>query len=322
MPSHLTSCTHSSPAGTRSATVASIGRSGACDEETVATGPILPTPARSWVLNGRPGGRLSAHLRADAVPTGLTLGVCADREDADGIRERWRPCERSGRARSPSGWSTCRCGCTPPPRTTTCTFHQVHREDGGRIKYQRTCSIDGEEVSYDDIAKGYETEDGDMVVLTDEDFAELPANDVQRDRGRRVRPRRPDRPDPARQVVLPRARQDRDQAVRPAARRAARPSDRMAVVHGRAPHPRDDGGAAGARRRHRHADDAVARRGARRRLRGLTEDAARHQAGDGHGQDAHRPAGRRLRARRATRTTTPSPSRSSCAPRSRAARCA
>ncbi|OLP72655.1 Ku protein, partial [Salmonella enterica subsp. enterica serovar Javiana] len=30
-------------------------------------------------------------------------------------------------------------------------------------------------VSYDDIAKGYETEDGDMVVLTDEDFKDLPS---------------------------------------------------------------------------------------------------------------------------------------------------
>ena len=54
-------------------------------------------------------------------------------------------------------------------------FRQVHREDGGRIKYQRICSIDGEQVSYDDIAKGFETEDGEMVVLTDEDFKELPA---------------------------------------------------------------------------------------------------------------------------------------------------
>ena len=54
-------------------------------------------------------------------------------------------------------------------------FRQVHREDGGRIKYQRICSIDGQQVSYDDIAKGYETEDGDMVVLTDEDFKDLPS---------------------------------------------------------------------------------------------------------------------------------------------------
>ena len=34
----------------------------------------------------------------------------------------------------------------------------------------------GEVVSYDDIAKGYETEDGEMVVLTDEDFKDLPAS--------------------------------------------------------------------------------------------------------------------------------------------------
>ncbi|MGA8046830.1 MAG: Ku protein [Dermatophilaceae bacterium] len=54
-------------------------------------------------------------------------------------------------------------------------FRQVHREDGGRIRYRRVCSIDGEEVAYDDIAKGYETEDGDMVVLTDEDFTDLPS---------------------------------------------------------------------------------------------------------------------------------------------------
>jgi DNA end-binding protein Ku len=53
-------------------------------------------------------------------------------------------------------------------------FRQVHREDGGRIRYQRICSIDGEQVSYDDIAKGYETQDGQMVVLTDEDLADLP----------------------------------------------------------------------------------------------------------------------------------------------------
>ena len=55
------------------------------------------------------------------------------------------------------------------------SFRQVHAKDGGRIKYQRVCSIDGEEVEYADIAKGYETEDGEMVILTDEDMASLPA---------------------------------------------------------------------------------------------------------------------------------------------------
>jgi DNA end-binding protein Ku len=54
------------------------------------------------------------------------------------------------------------------------SFHQVHREDGGRIKYKRVCSTCGEEVAYNDIAKGYELADGDVVVLTDDDLAELP----------------------------------------------------------------------------------------------------------------------------------------------------
>jgi DNA end-binding protein Ku len=53
-------------------------------------------------------------------------------------------------------------------------FHQVHREDGGRIRYQRVCSVCGKEVSYDDIAKGYDLGGGEMVILTDEDFADLP----------------------------------------------------------------------------------------------------------------------------------------------------
>src|SRR5579884_1873329 len=54
------------------------------------------------------------------------------------------------------------------------SFHQVHRSDGGRIRYKRVCSSDGEEVPYSDIAKGYELASGEVVVLTDEDFAELP----------------------------------------------------------------------------------------------------------------------------------------------------
>lgn len=54
------------------------------------------------------------------------------------------------------------------------SFRQVHAADGGRIRYQRVCSVDGEEVPYSEIAKGYETEDGEMVILTDDDMRELP----------------------------------------------------------------------------------------------------------------------------------------------------
>lgn len=53
-------------------------------------------------------------------------------------------------------------------------FHQVHAADGGRIRYQRVCTVCGNEVGYGDIAKGYELSSGEQVTLTDEDFADLP----------------------------------------------------------------------------------------------------------------------------------------------------
>ena len=54
------------------------------------------------------------------------------------------------------------------------SFHQVRRSDGSRIKYKRVAAADGEEVPYSEIAKGYELPTGEVVVLTDEDFADLP----------------------------------------------------------------------------------------------------------------------------------------------------
>ena len=53
-------------------------------------------------------------------------------------------------------------------------FHQVRRSDGSRIRYKRVAQADGEEVSYGDIAKGYELASGETVVLTDDDFKDLP----------------------------------------------------------------------------------------------------------------------------------------------------
>jgi DNA end-binding protein Ku len=54
------------------------------------------------------------------------------------------------------------------------SFRQVHRSDGGRVQFRRFCSVDGQEVPYSDVAKGYELPTGDVVVLTDEDLADLP----------------------------------------------------------------------------------------------------------------------------------------------------
>jgi len=58
--------------------------------------------------------------------------------------------------------------------TKDIAFRQVHREDGGRIRFRRFCTIDDQEVPYEDVAKGYELPDGEIVILTDEDMADLP----------------------------------------------------------------------------------------------------------------------------------------------------
>ncbi|WP_438856083.1 non-homologous end joining protein Ku [Agromyces sp. M3QZ16-3] len=54
------------------------------------------------------------------------------------------------------------------------SLHQVHDADGGRIRYQRVCEIDGEVVPYQHIDKAYD--DGERtVIITDEDLKSLPA---------------------------------------------------------------------------------------------------------------------------------------------------
>jgi DNA end-binding protein Ku len=53
-------------------------------------------------------------------------------------------------------------------------FRQVHREDAGRIRFRRFCSIEDVEVPYEDVAKGYELPGGEIVVLTEEDMADRP----------------------------------------------------------------------------------------------------------------------------------------------------
>lgn len=55
-------------------------------------------------------------------------------------------------------------------------FHQVHDADGGRIRYERRCEVCGKKVEYENIDKAFE-EDGETVVMTDEDFEALPEAD-------------------------------------------------------------------------------------------------------------------------------------------------
>jgi DNA end-binding protein Ku len=53
-------------------------------------------------------------------------------------------------------------------------LHQVHRDDGSRVRLKRFCEAEDREVEYGEIAKGWDAPDGGVVVLTDEDLATLP----------------------------------------------------------------------------------------------------------------------------------------------------
>ena len=62
----------------------------------------------------------------------------------------------------------------PATEEKTLRFNQLHDEDGGRIKYQRVCSVCGKEVPFEHIVKGYEYEKDRYVMLSDEDFDAVP----------------------------------------------------------------------------------------------------------------------------------------------------
>lgn len=58
-------------------------------------------------------------------------------------------------------------------------FHMLHESDGGRIKYKRECSVCGQEVAWEDIAKGYEYAKDHYVMFTDDDFDALEVDSVR-----------------------------------------------------------------------------------------------------------------------------------------------
>jgi len=58
-------------------------------------------------------------------------------------------------------------------RTSDLRFNFLHKTDEGRVNNVRRCSLDGEELTFDDIVRGYEYEKGRYVILSDEDFARV-----------------------------------------------------------------------------------------------------------------------------------------------------
>lgn len=108
-------------------------------------------------------------------------------------------------------------------------FRQVRASDGSRIRYRRVAEADGQEVAYRDIAKGYETDDGRMVILTEDDLASLPSRSSKEISVEKFVPA--DEIDP---IMLDRSYylEPDPAAVKPYAllREALRESDRVAVV--------------------------------------------------------------------------------------------
>jgi len=50
-------------------------------------------------------------------------------------------------------------------------FRQLHAKDHTPVETHRFCAEEAEEVPYDEIANGYDTDDGEMVILTDAELA-------------------------------------------------------------------------------------------------------------------------------------------------------
>ncbi|OKJ48625.1 DNA repair protein [Streptomyces sp. CB02009] len=53
-------------------------------------------------------------------------------------------------------------------------FRQVHLEDGGRVRYQKRCEIDGQVLTEDEIGKAYEVTKDQLIPITEDDLSGMP----------------------------------------------------------------------------------------------------------------------------------------------------
>jgi DNA end-binding protein Ku len=63
--------------------------------------------------------------------------------------------------------------------TKSLKFHLLHSADGGRIRYKRECSKCGQEVTWDDIIKGYEYSKDHYVTFTEEELQALDIDSIK-----------------------------------------------------------------------------------------------------------------------------------------------
>jgi DNA end-binding protein Ku len=58
-------------------------------------------------------------------------------------------------------------------RKQSVRFNQLHAVDGARIQQKRVCSADGQEVAFEDIARGYEIDPGRYVIIENEELESI-----------------------------------------------------------------------------------------------------------------------------------------------------
>ncbi|GAA2359413.1 Ku protein [Streptomyces cuspidosporus] len=62
----------------------------------------------------------------------------------------------------------------PATEDHSISFRQIHTTDGGRIRYQKTCEIEDEALTNEEIGRAYEAAPDQLVPVTDQDLEQLP----------------------------------------------------------------------------------------------------------------------------------------------------
>ncbi|MEE4422109.1 Ku protein [Streptomyces bugieae] len=60
-------------------------------------------------------------------------------------------------------------------RTSSVSFVRIHEKDGAQIQYRKICELDGEEVTNEEVGKGYQPPGDDVIVpISDDELSRLP----------------------------------------------------------------------------------------------------------------------------------------------------